>query len=70
MRLFHILTWRAIAASSLFLVTTSIASQPLAFPGAEGWAAYTPGGRGGKVIKVGLPEKLHDRRFIRLVSIF
>jgi pectate lyase len=28
------------------------APQALAFPGAQGWAASTPGGRGGKVIKV------------------
>lgn len=25
---------------------------PLAFPGAQGWAAHTPGGRGGKIIRV------------------
>ena len=24
----------------------------LAFPGAQGWAAHTPGGRGGKIIRV------------------
>ncbi|WP_262692684.1 pectate lyase family protein [Kordiimonas aestuarii] len=28
------------------------ASAMLAFPGAEGWAKHTPGGRGGKIIKV------------------
>ncbi|HWD29594.1 MAG TPA: hypothetical protein VG387_20650 [Rhizomicrobium sp.] len=27
-------------------------SAPLAFPGALGWAAHTPGGRGGQIIKV------------------
>ena len=27
-------------------------NAPLAFPGAQGWAAHTPGGRGGKIIKV------------------
>ncbi len=27
-------------------------SGPLAFPGALGWAAHTPGGRGGRIIKV------------------
>ena len=27
-------------------------SSPLAFPGAMGWAAHTPGGRGGQIIKV------------------
>ena len=29
-----------------------LAQQPLAFPGAVGWAATTPGGRGGNVIRV------------------
>ena len=28
------------------------AAAPLAFPGAQGWAAHTPGGRGGKIIRV------------------
>lgn len=28
------------------------APAPLAFPGAQGWAATTPGGRGGKIIRV------------------
>jgi len=28
------------------------ATAPLAFPGAQGWAAATPGGRGGKIIRV------------------
>ena len=27
-------------------------SGPLAFPGAKGWAAHTPGGRGGKILRV------------------
>ena len=27
-------------------------AQPLAFPGAQGWAATTPGGRGGRIIRV------------------
>lgn len=26
--------------------------KPLAFPGAQGWAAHTPGGRGGQIIRV------------------
>jgi pectate lyase len=26
--------------------------SPLAFPGAQGWAAHTPGGRGGRIIRV------------------
>lgn len=30
-----------------------VAAEPaLAFPGAQGWAAHTPGGRGGRIIKV------------------
>jgi hypothetical protein len=32
--------------------TAPATSSELAFPGALGWAAHTPGGRGGKVIKV------------------
>jgi len=28
------------------------AEKPLAFPGAQGWAAHTPGGRGGKILRV------------------
>jgi hypothetical protein len=28
------------------------AGQPLAFPGAQGWAAHTRGGRGGKILRV------------------
>ena len=27
-------------------------AAPLAFPGAQGWAATTPGGRGGQIIRV------------------
>lgn len=29
-----------------------VAAEPLAFPGAQGWAATTPGGRGGKILRV------------------
>ena len=36
----------------VLLISHSGFSQPLAFPGAEGWAATTPGGRGGAIIKV------------------
>ena len=28
------------------------AAERLAFPGAQGWAAHTPGGRGGKLLRV------------------
>ena len=30
---------------------TTVATEP-AFPGAEGWAAHTPGGRGGRILRV------------------
>ncbi|MEY2853968.1 MAG: pectate lyase [Pseudomonadota bacterium] len=29
-----------------------VAAEPPAFPGAQGWAATTPGGRGGKILRV------------------
>ena len=34
------------------LVQAAEPATPLAFPGAQGWAAHTPGGRGGKIIRV------------------
>jgi hypothetical protein len=46
---------RTLVGSLAAIVIASIAhaAQPmLAFPGAMGWAADTPGGRGGKIIKV------------------
>ncbi|TWT22676.1 pectate lyase [Luteimonas marina] len=30
----------------------AVAAEPLAFPGAQGWAAHTPGGRGGQILRV------------------
>lgn len=33
-------------------VAASAAGEPLAFPGARGWAAHTPGGRGGQLLRV------------------
>ncbi|TDR39103.1 hypothetical protein DFR29_1177 [Tahibacter aquaticus] len=46
----------ALSALGLFLASAATAAAeqaaPLAFPGAQGWAAHTPGGRGGKLIKV------------------
>lgn len=41
--------------SCLLMASASIAAEtrkPLAFPGAQGWAAHTPGGRGGKLLRV------------------
>jgi len=37
---------------SLLFPTILHADRTKAFAGAEGWAAYTPGGRGGKIIRV------------------
>jgi hypothetical protein len=51
----------ALAASSDVLAVDAQANTapaiggntaPLAFPGAQGWAAHTPGGRGGKLLRV------------------
>ena len=43
-------------AAALLAITTGSAAvaapAPLAFPGAQGWAAHTPGGRGGKILRV------------------
>lgn len=33
-------------------VAQAAETSPLAFPGAQGWAAHTPGGRGGKILRV------------------
>jgi hypothetical protein len=41
-----------IAALLAALATADALAQRLAFPGAVGWAASTPGGRGGKIIRV------------------
>jgi hypothetical protein len=42
------------AAMSALCCTVAIATSeaPLAFPGAQGWAARTPGGRGGQLLRV------------------
>ena len=37
---------------AVLLPAAAIAADTPAFPGAQGWAAMTPGGRGGKVIRV------------------
>ena len=39
-------------ASSPLHAAAQSDSGPLAFPGAQGWAAHTPGGRGGKILRV------------------
>jgi len=51
--------WLAAGARALASLVTVGAMMPgaqaapaLAFPGAQGWAAHTPGGRGGKIIRV------------------
>ena len=41
-----------LALSLACLAAPGLAQQPLAFPGAVGWAATTPGGRGGKILRV------------------
>ena len=45
----------ALAIFLLGFASIAVAAEsaaPLAFPGAQGWAAHTPGGRGGKIIRV------------------
>lgn len=43
----------AVAVFSILLAAAPAqAAEPLAFPGAQGWAATTPGGRGGRIIRV------------------
>ena len=51
--------WLATAMRAVAVVVLACAAAsgvraepPLAFPGAQGWAAHTPGGRGGKIIRV------------------
>ena len=43
---------RTALAAILLAATLPAAAQELAFPGAVGWGAVTPGGRGGKVLRV------------------
>lgn len=45
----------ALAIFLLGFASIAVAAEsaaPLAFPGAQGWAAHTPGGRGGEIIRV------------------
>lgn len=61
-RIFAGLSVTALAAAGLLFTPLSGAAKPapaptapppvLAFPGAQGWAATTPGGRGGRIIRV------------------
>lgn len=50
------MSFRCIAASLMLALTFAVPSvsnaAALAFPGAQGWAAHTPGGRGGQVLRV------------------
>lgn len=41
-----------LALASLLPMLASAAESALAFPGAQGWAAHTPGGRDGKILRV------------------
>ena len=44
--------WLRTAILAGFAMTCT-ANEPLtAFPGAQGWAAHTPGGRGGEILRV------------------
>jgi hypothetical protein len=43
---------RAAALGILLFACALPAQDQLAFPGAVGWAAYTPGGRGGEILRV------------------
>ena len=48
--------WSTVLACLLGLALPAAAvaapPEPLAFPGAQGWAAHTSGGRGGQILRV------------------
>ena len=44
--------WTIYIVFLLYFPFSQVLAQDLAFPGAQGWAAITKGGRGGKIIKV------------------
>jgi len=48
------LLWGALWSAASLHAGPAAASEPaaLAFPGAQGWAAHTPGGRGGRILRV------------------
>lgn len=43
---------RTFLGSAVVMIGSPALAAPLAFPGAQGWAARTPGGRGGRILKV------------------
>jgi hypothetical protein len=43
-------------------------SGPLAFPGALGWAAHTPGGRGGKILRVTTLDSAGPGSFVEAIE--
>src|SRR5687767_14505140 len=58
-----------LVALFLGLLGASAASgKELAFPGAEGWAAFTPGGRGGKIIRVTTLEASGPGSFLEALN--
>ena len=44
--------WLAAGLCAGAACATARAAPALAFPGAQGWAAHTPGGRGGAILRV------------------
>ncbi len=52
MRPAHWLSHVCLLLSSLFAAAVAAAEPSPAFPGAQGWAAHTPGGRGGAILRV------------------
>ncbi len=47
-----VLSGLLLAAPAAFAADAPSSGQALAFPGAVGWAAHTPGGRGGQILRV------------------
>ena len=48
----RLLAFAALLACSTAPQAQTPAPRPTAFPGAQGWAAHTPGGRGGSILRV------------------
>lgn len=60
-----------VKACFVFLVSilcTGLYAQAPAFPGASGWAAGTPGGRGGKILKVTSLEAEGEGTFLEAIK--